>query len=319
MDNIKTGAFIKALRTELGLTQRELAERLHITDRAVSKWERGLSAPGIDLLEPLAEILGVSVVELIRGERIPEEEHTPALAEHARELLVYSRSEVRRTSSRSRGMALLIAAACLLGVSLAAGAFCWKTGILFVLDQCPSPDGAYQATVYRKELAGLWEFSWRDAVSVIDRAADGLEWRGIYGDCTYQGLWWSPDSRRYVMSLEYEDTGRRLLLAGIEPFYNAANLNALLDMAVGNSPLTDYGVSWKDGGWGMLDVEYQFIQWSPDGDTMLIRYAFTGEQDGKEHTGFFWFDCEKISLSGLFELDAEREPGFVLTPEPSGG
>lgn len=41
MDNGKTGAFIKALRTEQGMTQRELAERLHITDRAVSKWERG--------------------------------------------------------------------------------------------------------------------------------------------------------------------------------------------------------------------------------------------------------------------------------------
>lgn len=43
MDNGKTGAFIRALRMELGWTQRELAERLHITDRAVSKWERGVS------------------------------------------------------------------------------------------------------------------------------------------------------------------------------------------------------------------------------------------------------------------------------------
>lgn len=318
MDNIKTGAFIKALRTELGLTQRELAERLHITDRAVSKWERGLSAPGIDLLEPLAEILRVSMVELIRGERLPKEEFTPAMAEQARELLVYSRSEVRRTSSRSRGMALLIAAACLLAVSLAAGAFCWKTGILFVLDRCPSPDGAYQATVYSKELASPpWGFSWRDAVSVIDRAADGLEWRAIYGNCTYQGLWWSPDSGKYVLALDYDGV-TRLCMARLKRG-SMGELNAYLDMAVGNSGLTRHGIPGEDGGWGMLDVEYQFIQWSPDGDTMLIRYAFTGEQDGKEHTGFFWFDCEKISLSGLFELEAEREPGFVLTPEPSGG
>ena len=62
----------------------------------------------------------MSVAELIRGERLPQEEHTPALAEQARELLVYSRREVRRTTSRSRGMALLIAAACLLAVLLAA-------------------------------------------------------------------------------------------------------------------------------------------------------------------------------------------------------
>lgn len=43
MDNGKTGAFIKLLRKEKGMTQKDLAERLHITDRAVSKWERGVS------------------------------------------------------------------------------------------------------------------------------------------------------------------------------------------------------------------------------------------------------------------------------------
>ena len=46
MDNGKTGAFIKALRTEKGMTQRELGDRLHITDRAVSKWERCLGHCG---------------------------------------------------------------------------------------------------------------------------------------------------------------------------------------------------------------------------------------------------------------------------------
>ncbi len=182
MDNAKTGIFIKILRTELAMTQRGLAERLHITDRAVSKWERGLSAPGIDLLEPLADILGVSVTELIRGERFPEEGSAPAMEEQARDILVYSHAQVRRAASRSRGTALLAAAACLLAVLLVAGAFCWQTGILFVLDRCPSPDGAYEATVYRKELAGRG-FSWGDAVSVIDRAAGGLEWRAVYGDC----------------------------------------------------------------------------------------------------------------------------------------
>lgn len=61
MDNEKIGAFIKELRKEQGLTQKELAEALSITDRAVSKWERGLNAPDIALLEPLAKLLGVSV------------------------------------------------------------------------------------------------------------------------------------------------------------------------------------------------------------------------------------------------------------------
>ncbi len=185
-----------------------------------------------------------------------------------------------------------------------------------MLDRCPSPDGAYEATIYRKELAGRG-FSWGDAVSVIDRAAGGLEWRAVYGDCAYQGLWWSPDSGKYVLALDYDGV-TRLSLVNLRQS-SSSNLNAHLDMAVGNCELTGHGIPWKDGGWRMLDVEYQFIQWSPDGDTMLVRYAFTGEKDGEEHTGFFWFDCEKISVSGLFELDAEREPGFVLTPEPSAG
>ena len=54
MDNAKTGTFIKELRKEKHLTQKELADLLHVTDRAVSKWERGLCAPDISLLEPLA-------------------------------------------------------------------------------------------------------------------------------------------------------------------------------------------------------------------------------------------------------------------------
>lgn len=69
MDNIKFGKFIKELRAENNMTQKQLAEKLYITDKAVSKWERGLSLPDISLLENIAEIFGVSVSELVNGER----------------------------------------------------------------------------------------------------------------------------------------------------------------------------------------------------------------------------------------------------------
>ena len=65
MDNAKTGTFIRQLRTELGMTQKQLAERLHISDRAVSKWERGMSYPDITLIRDICEILGVSEHELL--------------------------------------------------------------------------------------------------------------------------------------------------------------------------------------------------------------------------------------------------------------
>jgi Predicted transcription factor, homolog of eukaryotic MBF1 len=69
----KTGRLIAACRTEKGLTQQQLADKLFVTDKAVSKWERGKSFPGVDLLEPLGKELGLSVTELLSGERIPPE------------------------------------------------------------------------------------------------------------------------------------------------------------------------------------------------------------------------------------------------------
>lgn len=77
MNNKKTGEFISNLRKELGYSQRDLAEKLNITDKAVSKWETGRSAPDVSMLLPLSEVLGVSVTEILKGERICEEEiHT---------------------------------------------------------------------------------------------------------------------------------------------------------------------------------------------------------------------------------------------------
>lgn len=69
MDMQKIGSFIAEERKAKSLTQKELAAMLNITDKAVSKWERGLSLPDISMLNPLSECLGVSVSELLNGER----------------------------------------------------------------------------------------------------------------------------------------------------------------------------------------------------------------------------------------------------------
>ena len=65
IDKAKFGAFVAQLRKEKGLMQKELAEKLYVSDKAVSKWERGLSIPDVAILVPLAEILGVTVTELL--------------------------------------------------------------------------------------------------------------------------------------------------------------------------------------------------------------------------------------------------------------
>ena len=70
MDQIKTGKFIASLRKEQGLTQAVLAEKLGITDRAVSKWETGKCLPDAAIMPELCKILGISVNELLAGEKI---------------------------------------------------------------------------------------------------------------------------------------------------------------------------------------------------------------------------------------------------------
>ena len=74
IDKEKFGRFLVQLRKERGMTQKDLAERLYVSDKAVSKWERGLSLPDISLLQPLAELLEVSVTELLSGQLIPSDQ-----------------------------------------------------------------------------------------------------------------------------------------------------------------------------------------------------------------------------------------------------
>ena len=66
-DNYVTGSAIKRLREEKNMTQEELAEKIFVTGKAVSKWETGRGLPDISLLQPLASALGVSIIELLSG------------------------------------------------------------------------------------------------------------------------------------------------------------------------------------------------------------------------------------------------------------
>lgn len=76
MEAKELGQFIAAIRKEKQITQAELAKRLNVTDKAVSRWERGLGFPDINTLEPLADALGVTLTELMTCKRqAADEEH----------------------------------------------------------------------------------------------------------------------------------------------------------------------------------------------------------------------------------------------------
>ena len=74
IEPLELGRFILTCRKEKNLTQKQLGEELGVTDRAVSKWENGKSFPDISLIEPLCQILDISVSEFMLGKRI-EPEH----------------------------------------------------------------------------------------------------------------------------------------------------------------------------------------------------------------------------------------------------
>jgi transcriptional regulator with XRE-family HTH domain/predicted RNA-binding Zn-ribbon protein involved in translation (DUF1610 family) len=75
MDQIKIGKFIASLRKEKGLTQMMLADRLGISDKTVSKWERGAGLPDVSLMLPLCETLEISVNELLTGEKLTDADY----------------------------------------------------------------------------------------------------------------------------------------------------------------------------------------------------------------------------------------------------
>ena len=70
MNQYVTGAMIKRLRESTNLTQQQLAEKMHTSDKTISKWETGRGYPDISLIEPLSKALGVSVIELFSGENV---------------------------------------------------------------------------------------------------------------------------------------------------------------------------------------------------------------------------------------------------------
>lgn len=70
MDQYVTGTIIRKLRENRHMTQTELAEQLNVSDKTVSKWENGRGYPDISLIQPLADVLGISVIELLQGEAV---------------------------------------------------------------------------------------------------------------------------------------------------------------------------------------------------------------------------------------------------------
>ena len=102
MDQRKTGQFIAEMRKEQGLTQKELAEKLLISDKTVSKWECGNGLPEVSLMLPLCEILQISVNELLTGKRLHSSEYKKSAEDNLMKLI-----NERETAKRSLWLGIL--------------------------------------------------------------------------------------------------------------------------------------------------------------------------------------------------------------------
>lgn len=96
MNQEKNGRFIAELRKQNKLTQEQLGEKLGITKNAVSKWERGLSLMDLSILKPLSQILKVSIVEILNGEKLDKDKISTKNEEVLIDTLEYSSKEIKK-------------------------------------------------------------------------------------------------------------------------------------------------------------------------------------------------------------------------------
>lgn len=109
MNQQKFGNFISKLRKDKKLTQQELAKKLGVTDKAVSKWERGLSCPDISLLIPISDILGITINELLLGESIKNTNSLNDIENINKKVIEYSNREINiRKRTNRKLLSLLI-------------------------------------------------------------------------------------------------------------------------------------------------------------------------------------------------------------------
>ena len=116
MDIVKTGRFIAEVRKGRGLTQRELADALCISDKTVSKWETGRGLPEVSLMLPLCGVLGINVNDLLTGERVTPSDYQKKAEENMMDLMQENAENRKRMALSVICGAITVVAVCALVV-----------------------------------------------------------------------------------------------------------------------------------------------------------------------------------------------------------
>ena len=211
MDQQKIGRFISELRKELGMTQTELGEKLGVSYKAVSKWERGAGCPDISLLEPLAEALELSVDQLLTYQTAPEEPEAAVepVTSPAVQAVLDLTLEERRARRRRRWF---IAMAVTLSLIVLAVVYVFLSslqarGDLFRNESSTSPDGSITVVTYAGSF-GNPSVKVTKPADMQRRWGDGSVNAGMgesYPDTKITGLYWSSDSAYLAIGQSVRD------------------------------------------------------------------------------------------------------------------
>lgn len=157
MDQVKIGQFIKAIRKEKNLTQREAAERMGISEKTVSKWETGNELPEVSLMLPLCNLLGISVNELLSGERLDEKQYFEKAEQNIMSLME-ERANAKKKLVLTALVALItvLAAATLIGIAGTIEMKTWIRIVLIVVALIVAVAGIAVGVVLERE-AGVYE------------------------------------------------------------------------------------------------------------------------------------------------------------------
>ena len=199
MDNIKFGNFIAQRRKALGLTQKDLASKLHVTDKAVSKWETGKGLPDLKIMEPLAEALEVTLYELMEGQTAPVSPQNPYIQLHEADRVVrqtagYSRERKKKTPGQKLGRLLLILLILYLGCftydNFVPGRHFYSAEPAIVYDTDGTAAGKVKVNLHGKLKNSLLPFYMDDFVGTVSMKLPEME----TGELVHVWLVWQNDT-----------------------------------------------------------------------------------------------------------------------------
>ena len=199
MDEKRLGNFIAQRRKSLDMTQKDLASKLHVTDKAVSKWETGKGFPDLKMIEPLAAALQVTLYELMEGQTADPSPQNPMVGLQAadqvvRDAMDYSRARKKKTKGQKLGILLAVIAViylmCFAYDDFIPGKYIFTGSPAQVYEADGSVSGDVKVTYNGKQKNCLLPFLQDSFMGTVQMHMPGAE----HGELIYVWLYWSDDT-----------------------------------------------------------------------------------------------------------------------------